>query len=211
VFRILPESTGSGRFLENLPADEVPMYLVFDKLDDGLGPRLQAALDDAGSPEYAIAVDTGGDALYRTTVADAVRSTPDQDLRVLKQLPQLNCKVYSIELAVGVDSPSYAADVLKDADAKYITFSDLGTQVITVTSIIARYKKWNMKAGGWLGKTPLAWSAALNGNVGLTVLDIPTSRVLGSNPWNPFVYTDRVMAGGFIMDVEKHLLAIGVE
>ena len=222
VFRILPEATGSGRFLENLPADRLPVYLVLDRLDGQLLTQITAALDDFGGAEVLVAVDTGGDALHRVPSAsgdpadaqapgqDAVRSTPDQDLRVLETLNGLSAtrpgmSLLTIELAVGVDSPDYAEAILQEAAAKLVSFDEAVSR-----RILARYAEWRSKvSGGWLGKTPLAWSKALNGEYGFGVLDIPVKRVVDqNNPWNPFVQVDVVMAGGFVMAIADHMAAI---
>jgi hypothetical protein len=209
VWRVLPDSTGSGRFLENLPAAAgLRSYLVLDAQDGSLAGRLRAALSDAGSPRHVVAVDTGGDALYRTASDDAVRATPDQDLRVLVALSRLEgVRVLSVELAVGVDAPDYAEEVLAAAGARALSFP-----APAAARVLARYADWRARVpGGWLGKTPLAWTAALSGARGLAVLDIPAERVTDArNPWNPFVRVDDAMSGGFVMELADHLAALGI-
>jgi hypothetical protein len=43
VFKILSETSGSGRFLENLLADQVSTYLVIDAQDGRMPSQIQAA------------------------------------------------------------------------------------------------------------------------------------------------------------------------
>jgi len=89
VFRITPQTTGSGRFVEFIPADRLPVYLIIDRGDGSLTAQIEAALTDFGGVDTVVAVDTGGDSLYRTTVTDATKATPDQDIASLKAVNAL--------------------------------------------------------------------------------------------------------------------------
>ena len=207
VWRMTSQTTGSGRFLENLPAELVPTFLVHDVRDGSVLERIMAAVDAAGGADVLVAVDTGGDSLYGTSVEDMTAATPDQDLRVLKALvSQDTHEVMSLILALGVDSPDNAGDVLQHAGATMLGFDENA-----VTRILARYAAWHARRkNGFLGKTPLAWQAALRGEEGMAVLPIPVNLVLEwHNPWNPFVFIGPAMRAGFAMDARKHLAAIG--
>jgi len=208
VFLVLPTSTGSGRFLENLPAEVFPTYLVIDEQNGTLAARLRAALAHAGQPDTIVAVDTGGDALFSEKVEEGARATPDQDLRVLNTLAGLKeFKVLTAEVAVGVDSPNNAQDVLRNAGAAYWDL-DAGMKA----QILQSYRHWGMDGtdDNRYGKTPLSWQLALSNQNGLQTLNLPTQIVVErSNPWNPFVVIQDSMKGIFIMDLHRHLNAIG--
>ncbi|MBI3441990.1 MAG: hypothetical protein HY052_09380 [Proteobacteria bacterium] len=206
-FRITPETTGSGRFLESIPADKVPMYLVIDAKDGRLQEQIQAALDDFGKVDTVIDVDTGGDCLYRTGVTDATKATPDQDLESLRAVSGLKVKtLLSCVIAKGVDSPDYADEVLTQAKAQKITFSD--EQKV---HIFALYKEFELDGSNpnRYGKTPFAWQAALRGETGRVRIPLPDKVVNDAkNPWNPYVNITPEMAGGYVMKVSDHLRAI---
>lgn len=207
VFRIKSETTGSGRFLENIPADKLSVYLVIDAKDGRLHEQLQAAIDNFGCVDTVIDVDTGGDCLYRTSVADASKATPDQDLESLKAVSNLNVpNLYSCVIAKGIDSPEYADEILSQAKAKYFTFSDEQKK-----RILSLYKEFELDGSNpdRFGKTPFAWQAALRGEVGPVTLPLPDKVVHDlRNPWNPHVNITSEMAGGYLMTVREHLYAI---
>lgn len=210
VFRILPTTRGNGRFVECHAAARLATYLVLDAEDGSLATRVAAALQNAGGGiDTLVCVDTGGDALYGAGVEDATKATPDQDLRVLQamgELPAEVCpEVLSLVLALGVDSPADAEAVLRAAGATTISFPADSRE-----RILDRYAVWRAEAPeGFLGKTPLAWSLALGGASGISVLDLPTRLVTSpDNPWNPFVRVTPEMAKGFVMRVEDHLRAL---
>ena len=191
VYRVTPESTGSGRFFENLPAQEYPTYLIIDECDQELLTiRIAAALKDAGGADTIIAVDTGGDALYplaQTGSVEQTHSTPDQDLRVLQTLENFlpTHAILTAEIAVGVDSPANAQEILEHAQARYYALSEEHAK-----RVIQRYKKWGMDGSheGRYGKTSLTWQAAIQGSHGLYVLPLPEKVVVDAkNPWIPFV------------------------
>jgi hypothetical protein len=201
VYKLKPESTGSGRFLENLPATFFPTYLVVESANVSLADQLQMVVDECGA-DTVIAVDTGGDALCRQSAEDS------QDVRSLLAISQLNClNKLSCEIAVGVDAPFNAEQVLFDAKAECFTSLAEFRQLI-----MGIYEAWDFAGNSdtRFGKTPLAWQAALNQKFGWQALDLPTCVVLDeANPWMPFVYIQSSMSSIFFMDLKKHLAAIG--
>lgn len=208
VYRVKAESTGSGRFLENIPTADAPVYLVIDAQDDTLSTRLRQAVKAAGGADTVVGVDTGGDALFSSGAGqDGARATPDQDLRVLGVLGSLGVHAMSAEVATGVDTPNDAEAVLRRAGARY--FGPSSTQS---ADILDAYRSWRMDGSdeSRYGKTPLAWQAALGGGDGYTAVPLPTRIVVdGKNPWDPFVPLDASMRGVFFMDAKQHLAAIG--
>ncbi len=76
----------SGRFLENLPASVVLMFLIMDHQNGTLEQQIDAVAKFAGGVDTVVAIDTGGDALYSLVKVDSAKATPDQDLRVLETL-----------------------------------------------------------------------------------------------------------------------------
>jgi hypothetical protein len=210
TYRILPQTTGSGRFLENLPSDEVPMFLVMDRQNGTLVGQLNSLNQQLRGVDTIITVDTGGDALYpikASSQLNSAKSTPDQDLRVLSaigEVPVQN-KISTI-VAAGIDSPNNASAILGSAGARYFQLSQTQS-----TQVLQNYTKWDMTGANdaRFGKTPLTWQRALTGQLGLQVLPIPSRVVVdGRNPWNPFVHVDQSMAGIFFMNVADHLAAI---
>lgn len=213
VFRVLPESSGSGRFLENLPSDLVPTYLVIDKQDGTLTTQFNILNKKLYGLDTIITVDTGGDVLFPIVGVkdgDKAKATPDQDLRVLTAVRSVNVsnKISSV-IATGVDTPSNAESVLKHANAKYYSLSP-----DQISDVLSRYELWDMTGANEAryGKTALAWQSALKGQTGLRALNMPTRVVLDSkNPWNPFVYVTESMAGIFFMDLQKHYETLHTE
>lgn len=210
VFRVLQNSTGSGRFLENIPADQIPMYLILDRQNNTLHSQFQNLLSSLGGVDTLIALDTGGDALFPVVSGEQNqgRATPDQDLRVistLKDVPVAN--KLSVIVAAGVDSPLNAQEILQAAGARYYALSDSEAR-----GVMRNYQTWEMDGTNEnrFGKTPLAWQLALTNQLGLQVMPLPTRVVIdGRNPWNPFVIIQDSMKGLFIMDLPHHLSAIG--
>jgi hypothetical protein len=222
----MPGSTGTGRFLENIPSGEIPTFLVVDRLDGNLKSQIEAVIEHVNySVKNIVAVDTGGDALYPVAAAAAgvasARATPDQDLRVLDVLDQIHSTRFDIdfhtaEVAVGIDSPDNAQAVLTAAQAQFDRPSEAES-----AAILARYTAWGMdgsRADGPFGKTALAWQSALRGATGATAVNIPASYLLDPpnrsntakfNPWNPYVIIQPSMAGTFIMSLDNHLRALG--
>ncbi len=207
VYRITPETTGSGRFFESIPATGTPTYLVVDKKDGRLTDQIQAALTNFGGVQSIVALDTGGDALYRASVSDQTKATPDQDLASLKAVSQLrDTKLYSMIMAPGVDTPDDYREVLQSAQAHYMSFDEAEKARIFET-----YKEFEMDGSNpdRYGKTSLAWQAALRGERGSVRLPLPDHVVNDPrNPWNPYVNITEEMAGAYVMDVEKHISAI---
>lgn len=207
IFRISPTSTGSGRFVENVPAAELPVYLVIDHIDGTLTARMSALLSRIGGVDTALAVDTGGDALYPSAAStEEAHATPDQDLRVLRAMADLSMTVVSAEIGTGIDAPDNAAAVLARAGARYYTPSTKDRQLIGDT-----YAAWDFTGDNpaRYGKTPFGWQQALGGARGYTSIALP-ERVLtdGANPWDPFVAIGPATEGIFFMDARQHLAAI---
>lgn len=216
VFRILPETTvhsdfySSGRFYEPLIAAHIrPVYLIVDCLDGGLTEQNQIVMDDFGKPDALIAIDTGGDALYRTEQAEDVvgKTTPDQDISSLLAISKLKgIGLYSGIVAKGVDTPSYANDVLKAAEARYVTLSD--EQIETVLRMYEMLELDGSNPDRY-GKTPFAWQAALKGHIGQVRIPLPDHAVNHpTNPWNPIVNIDSDTAGIYVMELLKHVAVI---
>lgn len=206
VFKVLPNSSGSGRFLENLPADQVPMYLIVDHQNGTLTDRMQTLVNRLGGADLLIAVDTGGDALYpvAANADEPGRATPDQDLRVLQAFSKLkNSTLFSAIVATGVDSPVDAETVLKNAGAKYYSLSKKETE-----QVLQNYRAWQMdgSSDNRYGKTAFAWQLALSGKLGLQTMPLPERVVVDkTNPWNPFIIIDDTMGGIFFMQLEGHI------
>lgn len=207
VFKVMEHSTGSGRFLENIPvADGLPVYLVIDHQNGKLAEQIQAVVKHVGGTDQILAVDTGGDALHRNVGADNAKATPDQDLRVLEALKNVKLPVSTVEIAVGVDTPDDGREVLSVANAVfYHPNTEESKEILDI------YKRWEIDGTNETryGKTPFAWQAALRGETGFVTLPLPLRVVLDrKNPWDPFVNISESMAGIFIMTLENHLKAI---
>ena len=211
VYKILPTTTGSGRFLENLPSSSVPVFLVLDAEDGTLTEKIKAVVTHVGGADTVVSVDTGGDALHMTGgTSDVARATPDQDLRVLLALNDIGTPVVTAEVATGVDSPRYAQQVLGKANARFYQLSDIEKE-----RVFAKYRDWQMDGApdgikkGNYGKTPFAWQKALHGATGWQCLPLPEGIVLDNkNPWDPFVFISKSVEGIFFMDLKDHLKAI---
>ncbi len=207
VFRVLPQSTGSGRFLENLPAGEVPMFIVTDYQNGTLAQQIQAVVNHVGGVDTVVALDTGGDALYPSVQTERARATPDQDLRVLNTLSQFNnLKLLTAIVATGIDSPPDAQFTLQRAGAQYYEPSKNQERYV-----LGKYRTWQMDGTNpnRYGKTSLAWQYALRDQTGIVSLPIPTEVVLDrNNPWDPFVTIQESMKGIFFMDLKAQLRAI---
>ncbi|MCD8566383.1 MAG: hypothetical protein LRY36_00330 [Alphaproteobacteria bacterium] len=209
VFRITPDTCGSGRFLEFLPASHLPTYLVIDAQDGKLTDQVQIALNDFGVPDTVIAIDTGGDALYRVEQAEDVigKTTPDQDISSLLALSKLQgVRLYSGIVAKGIDTPEYADDVLKAAEAQYVTLSE--DQIATVLDLYALFALDGSNPDRY-GKTPFAWQAALRGETGQVRIPLPDHAINHpTNPWNPVVSIGHDTAGIYVMELPMHVAAI---
>lgn len=209
VYEIGKETTGSGRFLENLPADDVPMFLVIDHLDGTLQNDINAVLQAVGGVDTVIGVDTGGDALTSGTGHDIAHATPDQDIRVLQAITALPVPHHlSCEMAIGIDAPDDAEARMLKAEARYFdpTDEDAG-------SILELYRQWRLDGTrseeGLYGKTPFAFQLALRGKFGNQCLDLPKENVLSTtNPWRTFAFIQHTARGMFFMQAEKHLEAL---
>ncbi len=206
VYEISSETTGSGRFLENLPAQDVPMFLVIDHLDGTLQDDIKAVLDAVGGVQTVIGLDTGGDALMSVGGEDVAHATPDQDVRVLRAIDSLSVQnKLSCEMAVGVDSPDDAEQKMLDAEASYFAPSPDEAK-----DILNYYKNWGLDGSksdeGLYGKTPFAFQMALKGMTGIQCLDLPKANVTSpTNPWRTFVHIQPATGGIFFMDAQKHL------
>ena len=206
VYKVLPETTASGRFMENLVAGTtIPVYVVLDKQDGLLGQKIRAAIQHAGGADNIISVDTGGDSLYLSTTdsLNSAKATPDQDYASLKAISELDgYNKISVIMATGVDTPSYAQFVLAKSEAVFIAFSDKEKN-----QLLENYHQWGMDgtSDAAFGKTPLALQSALNNKTGISVLPLPSSVVLDdNNPWNPFVIVTDSMRYIAVMPLENH-------
>ncbi len=209
VIRITRYSTGSGRFLEAIPAElGFPTYLVIDSQDGTLPSRLRRALQDFGDVDAVYGIDTGGDSLHQASVSDKARATPDQDLASLRAIATLQlANAHSVIVAPGIDSPPYASTVLAAANARHVIPSE-----IERGTLLDLYKSVRMDGSDsqQFGKTSLAWQAALRGERGPVRLGLPDHLINdGRNPWNPTVTITDEMAGAYVMTVDDHLLALG--
>lgn len=209
VYKILPQTTGTGRFLESIPSEEFPVYLIVEQPGVDLSGQIDSVLATVGEIDTVIGVDTGGDALYSTVGHDESLATPDQDLRSLEAIAKLASKVrkLSCEIAVGIDTPQDGEEVLRNAGAVYYLPTNQEAD-----SVLAKYKEWQMDGSNddRFGKTSLAWQEALQGRFGVQSLNLPTRVVLDKiNPWNPFVHIQPSTRALFFMNVGQHLKAIG--
>ncbi len=209
VYRILPETTGNGRFLENIPTKEgLPVYLILDASNRQLAHQIESAIQDAGGADNIVCVDTGGDCLYSTQKSDSSqKATPDQDYATLKAVSCLSpYHKISLVLATGVDAPEYASDILTQAQARFIHLTPQQKN-----TILHNYKKWGMDGStqSVIGKTPLALQKALTGETGLTTLELPQKVITDdNNPWDPFVIITKSMSSVVAMSLDKHFNAI---
>ncbi|HEV3157280.1 MAG TPA: hypothetical protein VGZ00_08035 [Candidatus Baltobacteraceae bacterium] len=213
AFQVLPESTGSGRFLENLPARLDPVYLVIDTPDIPLEDKLNRLLRHLGGVDTVLALDTGGDSLYRMN-AEQGQATPDQDAKVLKALVRVQVDYRkTCIVACGVDSPPDAEAVLLEAGAKY--YAPQTHEIQTIFSIYHEERMDGSAANeGLYGKTSFAWQMALKMALkkadGVECLPLPERVVLDAkNPWDPYVHVRPEMQGFFVGDLRAHLQAIG--
>ncbi len=209
VYKILPNTTGTGRFLESIPSVESPVYLIIEQPGLELSSQIDSALAAVGEVDTVIGVDTGGDALYSTVGHDESLATPDQDLRSLEAIANLTSAVrkLSCEIAVGVDTPQNGEEVLLRAGAVY--HQPTSAEAL---SVLDKYKEWQMDGSNndRFGKTSLAWQEALRGKLGIRSLNLPMNVVLDdNNPWNPFVYIQPSTRALFFMNIASHLKAIG--
>ncbi len=191
----------SGRFYESIVAEDCPIYLVVDEGNSELTAKIEKALADIGGVQTLIAVDTGGDALAKES---------GQDASVLQALADVsNVEIVTAEIAVGVDAPSDAEQILLRGNARYVELDYSDT-----VSTLMKYKVWQMDGSNAsrYGKTSLAWQAALEGKLGLQVLPLPERVVLDSkNPWDPFIQIQPSMRGIFIMRLADHMESVGLQ
>ena len=206
VYLITPETIGSGRFLENIPTSDIPVYLIIEQEGINLTEQINSLIELGGGVDTVVGGDTGGDALYSMTGQDQARATPDQDLRSLEAINSLSdVRKMSCEIAVGIDTPQNGENIIMYAEEKYYEPTE-------VNWIIEKYREWQMDGSNEtrFGKTPLAWQKALQDHFGFQEISLPTRVVLDKkNPWKPFVYIQPSTKGMFFMDIENHLKSIG--
>jgi hypothetical protein len=207
VYRVTSQTSGSGRFLENIPAADLPVYLVIDDQKRDLTTKIEVVLAYCGGLDTLIAVDTGGDALSSAAGQDQSKATPDQDIRSLRAIGELRgLNTFSAIVACGVDAPEDALQVLSRARADYYDPSPEEKELI-----LLQYQQWEMDGSNptRFGKTPFAWQMALKAQFGYQVLPLPTLVVLDTvNPWNPFVLVSPSMQGMYFMHLSDHLRSI---
>jgi hypothetical protein len=207
VFLVTPETTTSGRFLEHLYSHKFKSYIVEDYENGELTNQIAAAMAHFGKVDTLYAVDTGGDALYKTGVDSNTIATPDQDIASLEAISQLKAQeLYSVIIANGVDAPPYAAQVLADSKADQIFLTpDEAQRVLQI------YRDYHLDGtdDNIFGKTCLAWQAALRGERGPVRLPLPNHAVNHpTNPWNPIVNITDEMAGIYVMSLKRHLAVL---
>ena len=208
AYQIGPETSGNGRFLENLPAQKMPTYLALEAGDGQLSETISKILKQAGDVDGIIAVDTGGDCLYSSNPGEQATATPDQDLTVLKALAQLPQQTHSAIVALGVDAPKDAQAKLERAGAQAYNLSGEDKQ-----QVLQNYQEWGMDGSqaekGLYGKTVFAWQHAMKGESGVQPVELPEKAVLSkTNPWNPYVRIDPTMNNVLFMDVDEHLKSL---
>ncbi len=213
VYKVLAESKGSGRFVENLPASKIPTYLVIDKQDGRLLKQIQAVINLEGGVDTIVGIDTGGDVLYSPQGSQGLhkaKATPDQDQRVLEALSKIqNAHLLLGVIATGVDAPLDAQEVLERAGAKYYALGEG-----EANKVRRQYMRWEMdgRSGEKFSKTALVWQMALEGRRGLQVLNLPEAVVTDSaNPWNPFMRIEDAMAGIMFMPIKALVQNSGIK
>lgn len=215
VFLITPETRGSGRFFEFVPAQTFPTYLViYDPKNNHLKEQIQEAINHFGGINSIISVDTGGDSLYRVENESNIpnfRATPDQDLESLQAISEIEgVKKYSLIVAPGTDTPEYAQEILDKANAIHHSFTPEEKE-----QILNKYRQFHLdeysdERPNIYSKTALALIEALNGKTGNVRLKLPERLVNDpKNPWNPNVVITDKTAGYYSMDLRSHLAAIG--
>jgi hypothetical protein len=211
VFRIMPDTTGTGRFLEHLVAGAgVPVYLVLKQSTELLQKQIQSAVAHAGGADNIVAVDTGGDCLYVKSPQKHIdaKTTPDQDFASLKAINALagyKNKLTAV-MALGVDSPPYAGRLMKNVGAQLFSFSPAQTK-----SLLNNYTRFKIdgKNNSFYGKTVLAFQQALRGEKNFIIVPLPVSVVVSKTaPWDPFVHLNAYSDKLIVMDLKKHFAAI---
>jgi hypothetical protein len=205
VYRMTANTTGGGRFLENLPANDVQIYLIADDEESPVTQKLQSILEDAGDIDTVIGLDTGGDVLFGYPDEDELaRSAPDQDVRTLHSITELSgvTKLVGV-LAPGIDSPTNAADILYRIGAVYFEPNTKQS-----AEVLKTYKRWHMDGSDprYYGKTSLTWQAALRSPVsrGVTTLSLPEKAVItGPRIWDPYIVLQPAMRGAFFIEAER--------
>ena len=207
VITMTSDTRGDGdRFFENLFVDQFPSCIILDERDEDLTAKVQAVVDAVGA-DTVIAVDTGGDGLYSEADQDFAKATPGQDLRSLDAINRVNVtNKLSCEIAVGIDSPPNAQDILATADAKFYELSPDENAAVQ-----AQYVDWEIDGkptNHKYGKTAFAWQAALRGETNYYCVPLPLRIVLDDkHPWDPYVSLIEASKGLFFMNLEKHLAA----
>jgi hypothetical protein len=222
------------RFFENKMVngkEDRSAYIIFDPYQKSTGDNLSIAelakrfneLKKFLDFDTIVAVDTGGDALFRPAIPGAEKkgykreATPDQDLRVLMALNKLNdvnCVV--MELATGVDTPSYAEEVLEKAKASFFDFTAEQKEYL-----LAQYRELGMdethvdmqSQTGLFGKTPSALQQAFDPTKeGYTFIPLPVDRVIAEeSPINPCVDITDAMRGVFLMRLKDLIATYGIK
>ncbi len=210
---------GAWRFLENIPlegADPSKVFILNSKDPEVISRDIEALIRETGA-EVVVGVDTGGDSYYRSLHAGfsshvETDITPDHDYVVLEGLSRAatrsSAKFLSVGVSPGIDSPQYVPEVLDEIGA-----AKLGVTPEEAEFIKDTYREWRMDGSGSeegrYGKTPLAWLRALDGEIGLQHLDLPTKNVTSdTDPWRAFMTITRAMREIVVADLERHFAAI---
>lgn len=200
IYVVTPKSTGSGRFVENVPAVDMKSILVISDGGDELQAQLQMIVDRYDL-DTVIAVDTGGDALLPQADLSSQDAWSLTAINKLSNVTKLSC-----EVATGIDAPQNAESVLLAAKARYHEADHLATELILRT-----YREWEFNGSrkDRYGKTALAWQQALRGHIGMTEILLPEHVISDdNNPWTPYVDLRRATRGIFFMELAKHIEAI---
>lgn len=213
------EAVGAGRFLEKIPlegANPSPMYLLNSTQHDRVRDDMHTLVGEL-SADIVVGVGSAGSSLWRTKHPNfsahlPTDTTPDQDYTVMQSLAELaasdDVEMFSVIVAPGVDSPSYARAVMDKIGAAQIPLD-----IEDVDSIVSTYQRWRMDGSGSqdgrYGEIPLMWLASLQRRRGFQHLNLPRANVLSNtNPLRAFTVITPAMAGIVIADMSRHARAI---
>lgn len=209
VYEINPDTKMKWRAMEPLLSKNIKTYLILMDEWEEVSDKLDYLISIESNIDTVIWVDTWWDALFWSWEwLDNAKSTPDQDLLVLKSMNKIKFvdTVLSCEIAVWIDSPSDAWEVLNDAKtAKYTPTEYDIEQILRYYSEL--WMDWSSDIYYW--KTALAWQEALKNNLWIQELSLPKNIVTDdTNPWNPYVNIQESTKHILFMKVSNHIDAI---
>ena len=209
-------STPDGRYFEDLPAGLG--YNTFAVLNNPVNPQhdLDAQLHTVLSELNAdtiIGVDTGGDVLYRKERSElnGAVASPDQDQRVLAALCGVgaahNKRVMAAIFGCGIDTPSYASEVVQQAKGWFVELSEEERAMM-----LAGYTQMGLpsRENHRFAKTLPAVVAAQQAKTGLFVSPIPLEHIYGKELWNPYSILRPETGDIIVADAYKLAAAIGL-